>query len=80
MSSAAKELEKLPKNIQRQIDGKITGLGVDPKPSGTKKLKTKMPQWRIRIGDYRIVYTVDDEKQVVIVNVVGHRSHVYRGV
>ena len=52
-------------------------LAEDPRPLGCKKLKGRKDQWRIRVGDYRVVYTIDDAKLLVEVTRVRHRSEVY---
>jgi mRNA interferase RelE/StbE len=65
-----------PKLIQR-IFPKLEGLASEPRPAGSKKLKGGQREWRIRVGDYRVVYTIDDEKLVVSVMRIRHRSEVY---
>jgi mRNA interferase RelE/StbE len=78
-ASARKELDRLPaKSIQR-IFPKLEGLAAEPRPDGCKKLKGGQREWRIRVGDYRVVYTIDDEKLVVSVTRIRHRSEVYDG-
>ena len=74
-SSALKQLRKLPKQAQQRIIDKITALGDDPRPASCRKLKARENQWRLRVGDYRIIYTIEDE-MVMIVR-VGDRRDVY---
>ena len=75
--SAAKELERIPSKVLRKIVKKIKGLTLDPRPPGCEKLSGE-EKFRIRQGNYRIVYTIEDEKLVVIVVKIGHRRDVYK--
>jgi mRNA interferase RelE/StbE len=77
--SARKELERLPAKLIERIFPKLEGLASEPRPSGCKKLKGGQREWRIRAGDYRVVYAVDDEKLLVSVTRIRHRSEVYEG-
>jgi mRNA interferase RelE/StbE len=56
---------------------RVEALEADPRPSGCKKL-TNSELWRIRVGDYRVVYSIEDAKLVVLVVRVGHRREIYR--
>ena len=73
---AAKEIAKLPAEILVRIDSKITALVLNPFPSGCKKLSGSEHTYRLRDGDYRVVYLVD-ENEIVVVS-VGHRREIYR--
>ena len=64
-------------DLQRVMD-RIRGLAGDPRPPGCEKLAGMANAWRIRSGNYRVVYTVDDRAQVVTITRVGHRREVYR--
>jgi mRNA interferase RelE/StbE len=76
--SAAKELEDIDgKPDRRRVAQRIQDLATDPRPPGCEKLSGD-DKYRVRQGDYRIVYAVDDEKSVVTVVKVGHRKEVYR--
>jgi mRNA interferase RelE/StbE len=75
--SAAKELSKLPAKVNNWIIKAILKLSDDPRPQGSKKLKGSSENWRIRIGDYRVVYAIDDEVMIVDVRKVGHRKDIY---
>lgn len=76
---AGKEIKALPKPEIAKIISKIEALAEDPRPDGCKKLVgTKEDVWRIRSGDYRIVYTIDDVIRIVDVKRVGHRRDVYK--
>jgi mRNA interferase RelE/StbE len=75
--SARKELESLPDNVLARIVIKLESLAGDPRPSGCKKLTGYKDQWRIRVGDWRIVYIVDDATKLVSVTRIAHRREVY---
>jgi len=76
-SSAAKELEAVHKKDRRRIVRRIEGLAVDPRPSGCEKLSGE-DKYRVRQGDYRVIYLVSDERHEVTVFKIGHRSEIYR--
>jgi mRNA interferase RelE/StbE len=76
--SARHELERLPINIASRILTKIENLADDPRPNGCKKLQGPSQLWRIRIGEYRVVYKIDDKNQLVDISVIRHRSDAYR--
>lgn len=74
---AAKETECLPSDaIQRVIDT-IKNLKLNPRPHGSKKLTGEVG-WRVRIGDYRILYTIDDSQKLITIYRVKHRKEAYR--
>ena len=75
--SAAKEIEAVPKPDRRRIVAKIMSLSSDPRPPGCEKLSGH-DQYRIRQGNYRILYQIHDLKLIVVVVKVGHRRDVYR--
>lgn len=77
--SARKELERLPAKLIERIFPKLEALGDEPRPAGCKKLKGGQQEWRIRAGDYRVVYTIDDAKLLVSVTRIRNRSEVYDG-
>jgi mRNA interferase RelE/StbE len=76
--SARQELEVLDTSLINRIFPKIEALSKHPRPKGSIKLQGKKNLWRIRIGDYRIVYAIYDEKYLVDIIAVRHRSKVYR--
>ena len=76
LPSAQKQLNKLPNAIASRIEDKMMELGDDPRPPGCKKLKGR-EAWRIRIGDYRVIYEINDGKLIVTEITVGHRREVY---
>ena len=75
--SAAKELEQLRLKDRRRIAARIQGLSANPRPAGTEKLSGE-EKYRIRQGDYRVLYVIDDGAQTVTVVSLGHRRDVYR--
>ncbi len=75
--AAAKELAKLPAEIQQRIAPKIDALASAPRPPGAEKLAGE-DAWRIRVGDYRIVYMIEDRMLLVLVVHVGNRREVYK--
>jgi mRNA interferase RelE/StbE len=77
-ASAEKEFFRLPDPVSARIFPKIKALGKDPRPNGCKKLVGGRNIWRIRIGDYRVIYTIDDEIKKVEVTRIAHRREVYQ--
>jgi mRNA interferase RelE/StbE len=75
--SARKEFKRLREEIVARAMRRIRALATDPRPAGCKKLKGGQSEWCIRVGDYRVVYSIDDENHVVDVSRVRHRSDVY---
>lgn len=75
--SAQKELDALDDALFGRIDKRILALVNDPRPKGCKKLKGYQDQWRIRIGDYRVIYIIDDSTRIVTVTRIAHRREVY---
>jgi mRNA interferase RelE/StbE len=76
---AHRELGRLPPEVIARIQDAIDALAVDPRPPACIKLRGGAG-WRIRIGDYRVVYDVDDDAQTVTVLRAGHRRDVYRNL
>lgn len=76
--TTAKELQSLPKNNYYRISDKIKALANNPRPYGVKKLKSSEEKYRIRVGSYRVLYTIDDKKKVVVIYAVGDRKEIYR--
>ncbi len=78
--SARKELRKLSAPVATAISTKIESLAQNPRPEGCKKLvNNKENIWRVRVGDYRILYTINDEIRIVDIQHVGHRRDIYKG-
>ena len=74
-TSAAKELKRLPKKDVQLIISKIQSLSKEPRPCGCEKLSAQ-ERYRIRLGNYRIVYSIEDDKLIVYVIKIAHRSDV----
>ncbi len=74
---ASKTLEKLPDGDYQKVRDAIRKLGENPRPSGCIKL-TGRDGWRIRIGVYRVIYTINDSELKIVVIDVGHRRDIYR--
>jgi mRNA interferase RelE/StbE len=74
---AAKELEALPRKDRRRVVDRISGLALDPRPPQSEKLSADV-KYRVRQGNYRIVYSIDDADRCVVVVKIGHRRDVYR--
>ena len=78
-ASAAKEIEAVDsKGDRRRIVEKISGLSGDPRPRGSEKLAGYADRYRLRQGNYRIVYVVDDLRRELTIFKIGHRKDVYR--
>jgi len=75
-ASAQKELKKLPDKELKKIIEKISSLAINPRPTGCKKLSGD-EKYRIRIGNYRVLYSIEDEILVIFIAKVGHRKDVY---
>jgi len=73
-----KQIDDLPQEIQERVDEKIRSLADDPRPSGVTKLKGFRNEYRIRVGDYRLRYEIDDAQQTVEILQCKHRRDVYR--
>lgn len=76
-NSARKELESLDRLVVRRVIPKIEALSRQPRPTGCRKLVGEENLWRIRVGDYRDIYSVDDAMEVVDLIAVRHRSSAY---
>ncbi len=74
---AAKLLGKLDRPIQARLLTAIAALAADPRPHGVKALTGLPGLLRIRVGDYRVIYTVEDDRLVILVVHLGHRSDIY---
>jgi mRNA interferase RelE/StbE len=76
--AAERSFLKLSHSVRNRLQPHIEGLATEPRPHGARKLAGTKDRWRIRVGDYRVVYEIHDEVLIVLVLAAGHRSDVYR--
>jgi mRNA interferase RelE/StbE len=76
--NALRQLEELPHAVRNRLGATIEALCDDPFPAGCKKLSGVPDTWRVRVGDYRVIYQVHRRILLVLVLTVGHRREVYR--
>jgi mRNA interferase RelE/StbE len=76
--AADRQLRKLPQAVQKRIVRSVEGLQTNPRPPGAIKLQGERDLYRIRAGDWRVVYQIADDRLVVLVVRIGHRGDVYR--
>lgn len=74
---AQREIRSLPAPVVGRLMPRIAALVSDPRPAGAKKLSGEKDIWRIRVGDYRVLYRIDDAIRIVDVRNVGHRKDIY---
>ena len=77
LPSAVRAIRKLPPAAKRRVQAAIELLAEDPRPPAAKRLVAR-PEWRVRTGDYRVLYRIHDQVLTVVVVDVGHRREVYR--
>ena len=77
--SAEKEMDRLPAKTFERVSQAILRLERVPRPSASRKLRG-VDDYRLRVGQYRILYSIDDGKRVVEIMAIGHRRDVYRGI
>jgi mRNA interferase RelE/StbE len=73
---ADKQFQKLDHSAQRRIMLALAKLEENPRPDGVKRLKGSADRWRIRLGDWRILYRIEDGRLIILVIAIGHRSKV----
>lgn len=76
--AAVRQLRKLDAAARRRVQAAIELLADDPRPSGAKKLARGNGEWRVRTGDYQILYEIHDETLLVLVVALGHRRDIYQ--
>jgi mRNA interferase RelE/StbE len=76
--AAENDLKRLPATTFHRIISQIRALAENPRPSGCRKLASSKNDWRIRIGDYRVLYEIDEKVKAVRIMRVRHRREVYR--
>ncbi len=74
--AAARQMRKIEPHARERIRGAIALLAEDPRPPASRQLRGR-PGWRVLVGDYRIIYTIDDGVLVVVVIAIGHRREIY---
>ena len=78
-SAAEKDLDRVPSDVLRRVDAKLIALKRNPRLRGVVKLEGRQGQgWRVRVGDYRILYTIDDEARIVSVYRISPRGSAYK--
>lgn len=78
--AARRSIRQLDKPVQKGIAEALRALADEPRPAGVKALTGAHGFLRIRVGDYRIIYTVDDDKLIILIVDLGHRSAIYRSL
>lgn len=76
--AAEADLRRLPGPVFERINERILALRGEPRPAGVRKLQGREEGWRVRVGDYRIVYQIDDADRLITIVRVRHRRDVYR--
>jgi mRNA interferase RelE/StbE len=77
-ATAVKERKQIDSVVRQRIDQALRSLQTEPRPPGVKKLSGKHQDWRVRVGDYRILYDINDEQKLITVWRIAHRRDVYR--
>lgn len=77
-NSVEKDFKKLPHSVLHRVTKRVELLATDPFPRGVSKLSGSEHLYRIRVGDYRIIYSINDRKKLIIVHYVRHRRDAYR--
>ncbi|MEX0715889.1 MAG: type II toxin-antitoxin system RelE/ParE family toxin [Planctomycetaceae bacterium] len=77
--SADREMQKLPEQVQRRIVRSLERLETNPRARGVIKLEGEADLYRLRVGDYRVVYRIQDDRLIVLVVRVAHRRDAHRG-
>ena len=75
--SARRELEKLSDSLIARLLRRIEGLSINPRPPGCRKLRGYKDLWRVRVGEYRVIYIIDDDRKIVSITRIAHRREVY---
>jgi mRNA interferase RelE/StbE len=77
VKQAAKQFKTLPFQVQQRLKPKIDALSKEPRSAGTVKLSGQDNLYRIRVGDYRVIYSIEDNQLLILVVKIGHRSDIY---
>ncbi|MFA5803744.1 MAG: type II toxin-antitoxin system RelE/ParE family toxin [Melioribacteraceae bacterium] len=78
VSSAAKEFRNLPLAVRQHLEPIINKLSLNPRPFGVKKLEAKFEFYRVRSGNYRIIFKINDTDRKVLITRIGHRKDIYK--
>jgi mRNA interferase RelE/StbE len=78
--SAEKDLAHLPRPLQRRVLDRLVQMEANPRAPGAVNLAGSKSTYRVRVGDWRIVYEIDDARRIVFVTIIAHRREVYRGL
>jgi len=78
LPAARRDLRRLPAEVHDRIKAAITQLESNPRPFGCRKLVGFQNEWRLRVGDYRVLYVIDAEQRLVVVARIPHRREAYR--
>lgn len=78
--AANQALGKLPRDVQPRVIAKAQSLAVAPRPHGVKKLQGQLSLYRVAVGNYRIVYVIDDVRRLITVTIIADRKESYRGL
>ena len=76
--AAQRQFARLPAHVKKAVATELEALADEPRPHGCRKMVGSADSYRIRVGDYRVVYQIEDSAHTVRVTIVGHRSEVYR--
>jgi mRNA interferase RelE/StbE len=76
--AAMRELKKLAPKVRQEVSDAISALATEPRPDGVRKLSGSKNSYRIRVGEYRVLYRITDKELLILVVKVGHRRDVYR--
>jgi mRNA interferase RelE/StbE len=77
-TAARRAFAKLEPAVKRRITSAVEELRDDPRPASAKHLVGRADYWRVRVGAYRVVYTLEDDRLVILIVKLGHRRNVYR--
>jgi mRNA interferase RelE/StbE len=77
-NSAKRDMRRLDSSLQRRIAIRLQVLRNTSRPSGAKKLRGRKNEWRIRVGDHRVIYEVDEDERLVVILRIKHRREAYR--
>lgn len=80
LSKARRSIKKLPKSVQENIKSSIRNLAENPRPNNVKKLSGNHSLYRIRLGNYRIIYQIEDDILLIVIVMAGHRKEIYRDI